>query len=405
MRIRLLSLFALITFCFSMVGVSYAASATTATTNSATQVTKAPATPSKNDTTNNASPLSLNVKSAVLMEASTGKVLYESNAHVKYPPASITKIMSLLLVMEAIDSGKIKLTDMVTCSAYAASMGGSQIWLEPGEKMSVDDLLKATAVNSANDATVALGEYVAGSEQAFVAMMNARAKELGMNDTTFMNSNGLDAPGHVSSAYDIALMSRELLKHPKIFNYTTIWMGSIRDGKTELTNTNRLVRFYSGTNGLKTGSTSEAGCCLSATVLRNNMQLIAVVMGAPNSDDRFSSAQKMLDYGFANWSIIKPTLPTNIPQVKVIRGIVDYTLPKTDGEAQILVPKGKEKSVTSKVILNPTVLAPVEKGQTFGDIIYMLNGEKVASVPIKAVDRIDLLTFPKALGKLFTAFF
>jgi D-alanyl-D-alanine carboxypeptidase (penicillin-binding protein 5/6) len=405
MKIRLLSLFALIIFCFSVLGVTYAASATNTATSSTTQETKSPATTKKEDNKNNASPLTLNAKSAILMEASTGKILYENNSHEKYPPASITKIMSLVLVMEALDSGKIKITDKVVCSEYAASMGGSQIWLEPGEVMSVDDLLKATAVNSANDATVALGEFVAGSGQAFVAMMNKRAKELGMNDTTFINLNGLDAAGHVSSAYDIALMSRELLKHKKIFNYTTIWMGSIRDGKTALTNTNRLVRFYNGTNGLKTGSTSDAGCCISATALRNNMQLIAVAMGAPTSNDRFASAQKMLDYGFANWSIIKPEMPKNIPQVKVIRGIIDYSIPKIIGDAQILVPKGQEKSVTSKLILNPTVMAPVEKGQTLGNIVYMLNGEKVASIPIKAVDRVELLTFPKALGKLFSAFF
>ena len=240
---------------------------------------------------------------AVLMEAQTGRVLYEKNPHEKRPCASITKVMTLLLVMEALDAGKISLTDTVTTSAHAASMGGSDIWLKEGETMSVDDMLKATVVASANDAAVALAEYVAGSEEDFLRQMNEKAQELGMADTTFKNCNGLDEEGHLTSAYDVAVMSRELMKHKKIFDYTMIWIDYVRDGQTQLVNTNKLIKSYKGITGLKTGTTGQAGSCISATAERDGVQLIAVVLGAANTKDRFSAASTLLDYGFANWSV------------------------------------------------------------------------------------------------------
>ena len=246
--------------------------------------------------------LDIKAKSAVLMEPNTGKVLYESNSDEKLPPASITKIMSLLLVMEAIDRGDISLETVVTSSEHACSMGGSQIWLEPGETMTVNDLLKAAVIASANDACVALGETVAGSEEGFVALMNERANELGMTNTHFVNCTGLDAEGHLTTAYDVAVMSSALIKHDLIKDYSTVWMDSLRDGKSELVNTNKLVRFYEGTTGLKTGTTSTAKYCLSATAERNGLELVAVVMAGETSNDRFSGAKKLLDYGFANYN-------------------------------------------------------------------------------------------------------
>ena len=252
-----------------------------------------------------AAEMQFDAKSVILVEASTGKVLYENNADEALPPASVTKVMTLLLVMEAIDDGKISLDDMVPVSNNAASMGGSQVYLEPGEQMSVDEMIKCVVVSSANDAAVALAEFVAGSEEIFVEKMNERAKELGMVNSTFENTNGLDdtVSNHLTSARDIAIMSRELIKHPKILEYSSIWMDTIRNGAFTLTNTNRLIRFYNGANGLKTGSTSKAGFCISATALRDNMQLIAVVMGAPNRDTRNEIAKKLLDYGFANYTV------------------------------------------------------------------------------------------------------
>lgn len=247
-------------------------------------------------------------KASVLMDAATGTVLMSQNPHEKLYPASVTKIMTLLLVAEAIESGKIQMTDVVTASTNASKKGGSQIWLKEGEQMTVDDLIKATAVASANDACTALGEYLAGSDEAFVKMMNERAKALSMNDTNFENCTGLDdtAENHVTSAYDIAIMSRELLKYEKILTYTTIWMDSLRGGKTELVNTNKLIRFYDGATGLKTGTTSKAGCCVSATAKRDGLHLIAVVLGSANSDDRFGGARAMLNWGFANYAVTTP---------------------------------------------------------------------------------------------------
>ena len=285
--------------------------------------------------------LSLPVKSAILIDQNTGTVRYEMNADEKLPPASITKIMSLLLFMEALDSGKIALTDTVTCSEAAAGFGGSQIWLKPGEEMTVDDLLKAVAVQSANDATVCLAEYVAGSEEAFVQLMNQKAAELGMENTNFACCAGLDNEGHYSTARDIALMSRALLRYPKITDYTTIWMDTLRNGATSLVNTNRLVRFYQGATGLKTGTTNGAGCCLSASASRDGLGLIAVVLGAGNSNDRFAAARALLDWGYANLAAVNIT-PPELEPLAVIRG----TAPTVELTAQppaegIVIPKGQ----------------------------------------------------------------
>lgn len=335
--------------------------------------------------------------SAVLMEAQTGKVLYEKNDHDQRACASITKVMTLLLVMEALDSGKIGLNDTVTASAHAASMGGSDIWLEPGESMTVDDMLKATVIMSANDAAVALAEYVAGSEDEFVAQMNQRAKELGMKNTVFKNVNGLDEDGHVTSAYDIALMSRELIKHQKIYDYTKTWMDSVRAGKTQLVNTNKLLKSYKGITGLKTGTTGKAGSCISATAQRDGVSLISVVLGSPSTKDRFNAAATLLDYGFANWSVVKPKIPpeANVP-VPVDNGMEANVEPSVNGEESLLVPKGKAGDVTSKVSMNSEVRAPVEKGQTLGKITYLLNGEVLKETPITAKKTVEPITFSSA---------
>ena len=289
--------------------------------------------------------LSLPVKSAILIDQNTGTVRYEMNADEKLPPASITKIMSLLLFMEALDSGKIALTDTVTCSEAAAGFGGSQIWLKPGEEMTVDDLLKAVAVQSANDATVCLAEYVAGSEEAFVQLMNQKAAELGMENTNFACCAGLDNEGHYSTARDIALMSRALLRYPKITDYITIWMDTLRNGATSLVNTNRLVRFYQGATGLKTGTTNGAGCCLSASASRDGLGLIAVVLGAGNSNDRFAAARALLDWGYANLAAVNIT-PPELEPLAVIRG----TAPTVELTAQppaegIVIPKGQREAM------------------------------------------------------------
>jgi len=328
-------------------------------------------------------------------------VLYENNAHEKLYPASIAKIMTELLVLEAIDTGRIKWTDKVTCSAHASSMGGSDIWLEPGEVMSVTDLFKAMAVNSANDAAVALAEQVAGSEPAFVNLMNEKAKELGMKDTHFTNCTGLDADNNYTSAYDVMLMSKELIKDQNIFNYTTIWMDTLRGGKTALYNTNRLIRFYNGANGLKTGSTSKAGYCLSATALRGGMQLIAVVMDCSTVDDRFSSAGNLLDYGFANWSRVSPKITGGNIKIKVLHGVKDTVEAAADASPSILTDKGKEKKITQKVSYVPNVMAPVLKGQVVGQVTFWVDGKNVGTVPLKTKEAIGKLTFLKAFAKLF----
>lgn len=358
-------------------------------------------TPAKSVDTTTPPAVTITGKSAIVVEQSTGKILYENNAHEKLYPASLTKIMTELLVLEAIESGRIKFDDKITCSEHAASMGGSDIWLEPGEVMTVSDLFKAMAVNSANDAAVALGEKIAGSETAFVKMMNDKAKTLSMNDTNFDNCTGLDDDTNLTSAYDVMLISKELIKHKDIFNYCTIWMDTLRDGKTTLYNTNKLIRFYDGANGLKTGSTNKAGYCLSATAMRDNMQLIAVVMDCPTLNDRFNSAENLLDYGFANWSRVSPKLINNSVSIKVLHGEKTAVDAVAEDSPSILTEKGKENGIVQKINYVPNVMAPVVKDQVVGQITFWVDGVNVGSVPLKAKENVDRLTFFKAISKLF----
>lgn len=348
----------------------------------------------------------INAKSAVLMEASTGEILMSKNAHEKVYPASVTKIMSLLLVTEAIDQGKIALTDVVTASAEASKMGGSQIWLKQGEQMTVDDLLKATAIASANDACFALGEYVAGSDTAFVKMMNDRAKELGMNDTVFENCSGLDdtVQNHITSAYDVAVMSRELLKHERIRNYTTVWMDTLRGGETQLVNTNKLIRFYKGATGLKTGTTSKAGCCVSATAERDGLSLIAVVMGSESSNDRFSGARAMLDWGFANYSLAELSVdPALITDVNVIGGEQDKISPQITEKKFAVIEKGKEDKITLVPDLAIDVEAPIEKNQVLGTVSFMLEDKEIGKINLCSPEAVKKLTFPDYLVRFLTS--
>lgn len=342
--------------------------------------------------------------SAVLMEASTGKVLFEKNAHEQRPSASITKVMTLLLVMEALDSGKIALDDMVAASEHASSMGGSDIWLEPGETMSVDDLLKATVIASANDAAVALAEHVAGSEESFVQQMNQKAAGLGMADTVFKNCNGLDEEGHLTSAYDVALMSRTLIAHEDIFRYTQTWMDELRGGKTQLVNTNKLLKSYSGITGLKTGTTGQAGSCMAATAERDGMSLVAVVLGCATTQDRFSAAASLLDYGFSNWALASPALPlAELVPVKVEQGMQSSVATEARELEGVVVPKGREGEVECQVSLEESVAAPVEQGQTVGRITYTLDGELLGETPVTAKSAVEELTFSSAFGRLFQA--
>lgn len=332
----------------------------------------------------------LTAPSAILMEASTGQILYEKNSHDRRPPASVTKIMTMLLVMEAIDSGKISMDDMVRCSEKAASMGGSQVYLEPGEEMSVRDMLKAVAVASGNDAAAALGEFLAGSIEGFVAMMNDRAKELGMNDTHFVNCNGLDDPEHLTSAFDIALMSRELISHPGIFEFTTIWMDSLRGGKFGLVNTNKLIRFYEGATGLKTGSTGNAKFCLSATAKRNGMDLIAVVLGAPSSKERFADASGLLNFGFANFAIANSLITAEeLQPVKVLKGQKEEVALETPGGCNVLVSKAKIGSIEKQITLPETVEAPIQAGEKLGEITFTLDGQQVGGADIVAKENVN----------------
>lgn len=352
-------------------------------------------------------PVEIKAKSAVLMDASTGKVLMKFNENEKVYPASVTKIMPLLLITEAIDEGKISLNDIVTVSGSAASKGGSQIWLKEGEQMTVDDLLKATAVYSANDACTALGEYLAGSDETFVKMLNQRAQELGMKNTHFENCTGLDdtTKNHLTTALDVATMSRELLKHELITNYTTIWMDSLREGQTELVNTNKLVRFYEGTTGLKTGTTAKAGCCVSASALRDGTHLIAVVMGSDNSSDRFETAKAMLNWGFANYSTVTPEIDTSlIPNVGVINGVVESLKPKVAKPASFLIEKGREADITQTIDVAVDVAAPVEKGQVLGTVTFRLGDEILGEYNITAPDKIEQLTFKIIFMRIISSF-
>lgn len=330
--------------------------------------------------------LEIKAKSAVLLEPNTGKILYEHNADEKLPPASITKIMSLLLVMEALERGDVDLETTVTASEHACSMGGSQIWLEPGETMSVDDLLRATVIASANDACTALGELIAGSEEGFVALMNERAKELGMNSTTFKNCTGLDAEGHLTTAGDVAIMSGELIKHEKIKDYSTVWMDSLRDGKSELVNTNKLVRFYKGTTGLKTGTTSIAKYCLSATAERDGLSLVAVIMAGETSQDRFEGAKKLLDYGFANYSFTKINAELKEKQTPILNGENKNVKVKADGDISLLMPKSAKNNITRTVEWQKNLTAPIKKGQTVGYVNIFNGEENIGRIPITATE-------------------
>ena len=327
------------------------------------------------------SEIQVRAKSGVLMDVSTGQVLYSFNENEKLYPASVTKIMPLLLFMEALDSGKISLTDKVTTSPTAAGKGGSQIWLKEGETMTVDELLRATAIGSANDACTALGEHIAGSEVGFVKMMNDRARELGMVNTNFVNCSGLDddTTEHLTTAYDIALMSRELLKHERIRTYTTVWMDSLRDGATELVNTNKLVRFYSGTTGLKTGTTSKAGHCLSASAERDGLHLIAVVMGAGNSTDRFEGAKAMLDWGFANFETVTPQIDSSlIGEVEILRGTSESIKPVINGIEPLTLKSGEKSRIETEISLSENVEAPIENNQTLGTVTLKIDDKEIA---------------------------
>lgn len=344
--------------------------------------------------------LNLDAGSAILIEQNSGQILYEYNVHEKLHPASVTKVMSLLLIMEALDSGKITLDTQIPCSSNAASMGGSQIWLDTTETLSVNDMLKAIAVVSANDCVVALAEYLGGTEEGFVQMMNSRAKELGMNDTTFKNCHGLDEDEHLTSAYDIALMSRELLmNHPSITNYSTIWTDTLRNGQSALSNTNKLVRNYAGCTGLKTGSTSLALYNLSASATREGLSLIAVIMKAPTSALRFSNATALLDYGFSNYSYKSfGSQGELVKQVAVAKGISETVNAVYETSPSFLIKKGEESGITYEIILNDSVQAPVSKDQPLGSIKYYLNGTELESVNLVAatsVDKIDLISMTK----------
>ncbi|HIT28299.1 MAG TPA: D-alanyl-D-alanine carboxypeptidase [Candidatus Faecousia gallistercoris] len=342
--------------------------------------------------------LQLTAPSAVLMDLATGTVLYETNAHERLAPASVTKVMTLLLIMEAIDSGKISWQDTVTASEAAAAKGGSQVYLKVGETMSVEEMVKSITVSSANDCACAMAEYIAGSEAGFVEKMNAKAKELGMEDTNFVNCTGLDdepsAAEHLTSAYDIALMSRELLlHHPDIKKFTTIWMDTVRNGSFGLANTNKLVRFYEGTTGLKTGYTSAAGHCLSASALRDGLELVAVVLHCPSSTDRFQSAKALLDYGFANYALVPVQEGETLSPVPVVLGQSETVQPVASGEEQLLIDKGLRQSVTRTVELLPSVQAPVSQGQRLGTLTIQADGQVLGEIPLVAEKAVPRLTW------------
>ncbi len=347
--------------------------------------------------------LGLNCGSAILIEQSTGQVLYAYNIHEQLHPASVTKVMSILLIMEALDSGKINLTDEVPCSENAASMGGSQIWLDPRETLTVDEMLKAICVNSANDCVVAMAEYIAGSEDAFVQMMNDKAIELGMNDTTFKNCHGLDEDGHVTSAYDISLMSRELLKnHPDVTKYTTIWMDTLRDGKSQLSNTNKLIKNYKGATGLKTGSTSLALYNLSASATRDDLSLIAIIMKAPSSKIRFENATKLLDYGFNTFSYKEFGKKDDVVRtVTVNKGTKNEAEAVLNENAGTLLEKGSDKNVEQTLTLDDTISAPVQKGQKLGEISFTLDGEILSTVDIIAKDDVEKIGLFSTIKKVY----
>lgn len=342
--------------------------------------------------------------SAVLMETSSGKILFEKNPHEQRPCASITKVMTMLLVCEAIDNGKLSLDDTITASAHAASMGGSDIWLEEGETMSADDMIKATVVASANDAAVALAEHLCGSEEVFVEKMNEKASQLGMNDTVFKNCNGLDEDGHITSSYDVAVMSRELMKHEMIFDYTSIWLDNLRDGKTQIVNTNKLLKTYKGITGLKTGTTNDAGCCMAASATRGDMSLVAVVLGCNSGKERFSDAAALLDYGFANFSVTQLKAPEDLPKtIKVENGMQGNIGIGCDVNASIVLDKNSSSKIVSKIDLPESIEAPVVSGQKLGTVTYSLDGNAVKSFEITALQDAEKISFASVFSVLLNS--
>lgn len=348
--------------------------------------------------------LQLESESGILIEQHSGQILFEHNSHEKLRPASVTKVMSILLIMEAIDSGTLSYTDKIPCTEAAAAMGGSQIWLDVREELTVDEMLKAICVVSANDCTVAMAEYLCGSQEAFVEKMNTKAQELGMKDTSFKNCHGLDEDGHLTSAYDIALMSRELLnKHPSITKYTTIWMDTLRDGKLQLVNTNKLIRNYKGMTGLKTGSTSLALYNLSASATRDGLSLIAVIMKGPTGAIRFSEAQKLLDYGFSNYQYKELAGKYEcLKNVTVQKGTEDNLNILFDEDAGVIIKKGENKNIEQIISVPDTLIAPITKGQKVGEVSYCLDGERITTINIiaeKEIKKISLINFSSKLYK------
>lgn len=385
-----ISIFLVFCFIFSYILPCFADETTYVWSNNADTVLT---NSNEENNSNDSGALSLESASAILIEQSTGQVLYEHNCHEQLRPASVTKVMSILLIMEALDDGRISLSDSIPCSETAASMGGSQIWLDPRETLSVDEMLKAICVASANDCVVAMAEYLGGSEEGFVQMMNDKAKELGMNDTTFQNCHGLDEDGHVTSSYDIALMSKELLNHhPQVTKYTTIWTDTLRGGKSELTNTNKLVRTYKGATGLKTGSTGLALYNLSASATRDDLSLIAVIMKAPSTKVRFAEAQKLLDYGFNTFSFKqfgkKEEVVKSISVNKGVRSSVEAILSENAGT---LIEKGKDKNIEQILTLDDNVSAPITAGQKLGEVSFQLDGNILSTVDIVSKDNVDKL--------------
>jgi serine-type D-Ala-D-Ala carboxypeptidase (penicillin-binding protein 5/6) len=351
--------------------------------------------------------LDLKAKASVLMDGVSGNILLEKNSHEKLPIASVTKIMTMLLVMEAIDSGKVTLDDKVTVSDHAFNMGGSQVYLKPGEVFSVNDMLKALAIHSANDAAVALAEKISGSEDVFVAAMNAKAKELGMNDTNFLDSNGLTDEGHYSSANDVAIMSRELImKHPKILDYTSTWHDTFRDGKFSLDNTNKMIRFYQGANGLKTGFTTKAGYCLSASAKRNNLQLISVVLGEPDTNTRFAESRKLLDYGFANYEVTQVNKKAEIVgAVTVKKGLKTKVNAIYADDVNLLVKKGEKGEISRDVKLSEDLTAPVKSGQKVGEVIFKIGDKEVGKTDVISDANVEKASFLRLFFRMILQWF
>jgi D-alanyl-D-alanine carboxypeptidase (penicillin-binding protein 5/6) len=351
--------------------------------------------------------LELKAKAAILIDAGTGAVMFEKNSHEELPFASITKVMSMLLIMEAIDSGKITYDDMVPVSEHSYNMGGSQVYLKPGEEFSVLDMLKAVAIHSANDAVVALAEKISGSEEIFVSSMNEKAKQLGMNNTNFLDCNGLTDDGHYSSAADIAKVSAELIeKHPKILEITKIWQDKFRNGQFSLDNTNRLIHTYNGANGLKTGFTTKAGYCLSASALRNNMQLIAVVLGEPDSNTRFAEAKKLLDYGYANFEIGKvKNKGEELGTVEVTKGVETSVKGVLKSDVNLMLKKGKKDEIKQNVNMIKSIEAPVKQGQKIGEVTFEDGGKVIAKEDVVASDDVKKASFVRLFFRMVVGWF